>query len=194
MSDVAVTVEVIGLRGEKINQNDAGLASSPIKFDVNVKLEERERQSGRITVGFSLVVATKPSVVKYELDGIAILNGKDDLLGKILETDPETKVPFIPESVSTYLYSYLPAWHSFRYSLSTPRFVARKAYPNRAEAASDQRANRRGGKTSNPLLNVFHRTATVALLTFYSYSAIGSFEFEKSAMNWNFWPSSFSFL
>jgi hypothetical protein len=105
VSDVAVTVEVIGLRGEKMNQNDAGLASSPIKFDVNVKLEERERQSGRITVGFSLVVATKPSVVKYELDGIAILNGKDDLLGKMLETDPETKVPFLFQRVYQRIFT-----------------------------------------------------------------------------------------
>ncbi|NIU38613.1 hypothetical protein GWN65_01180, partial [Candidatus Bathyarchaeota archaeon] len=62
---------------------------------MSAKLEEKERRSGKVRVLFALTVRTKPSVVKYEVGGSAVLTGKDALISKMLEVDPESKVPFV---------------------------------------------------------------------------------------------------
>jgi len=70
-----------------------------VNFDVKVKLEEKERKSQLVTVGFNLLLGTKPSVVKFEVAGVATLTGKDDDIRKMLEVDPETKVPYLFQKV-----------------------------------------------------------------------------------------------
>ena len=67
--------------------------SSPLYFDVNAKLEEKEKRSGRLVVGFVLTVKTKPSVVKFNVEGLATLTGKNPAIEKLLEVDPKTKIP-----------------------------------------------------------------------------------------------------
>jgi hypothetical protein len=66
-----------------------------VSFDVKAKLEEKERKSQAIVVSFGLLFTTKPSVAKFELEGTATLNGKDEDIKKMLEVDPETKMPQI---------------------------------------------------------------------------------------------------
>jgi len=80
------------LRGVKIGGREE---SSALSFDVNAKLEEKERRSGRLVVGFVLTVGTKPSVVKFEVEGMAILEGKNPAIERLLEADPKTKVPLL---------------------------------------------------------------------------------------------------
>lgn len=104
MSDVAVTVEIVSLRGERLSQKADESASTPVKFNVNARLEEKERKSGKVVVLFALAVGTKPSVVKYELEGITTLMGKDDLIEKMLEIDPETKVPFLFHKIYQHIF------------------------------------------------------------------------------------------
>ena len=68
---------------------------SPLNFDINAKLEEKERRSGRLVVGFVLTVKTKPSVVKFDVEGLATLTGKNPAIEKLLEVDPKTKIPLL---------------------------------------------------------------------------------------------------
>ena len=64
-------------------------------FDVNAKLEEKERKNGRVIVSFVLTVGTKPSVVKFEVEGVATLSGSNSAIEKLLEVDPKTKIPLL---------------------------------------------------------------------------------------------------
>lgn len=100
--DISVLVEIANLSGVKLAGN---VGSEPVRFDVNVKLEEKERRSGRVIVLFALTVRTKPSVVKYEVGGSAILTGKDELIGKMLEVDPESKIPFVFHRVYQHVFT-----------------------------------------------------------------------------------------
>lgn len=100
--DVSVLAEITNLLGEKL-ADDVG--SEPVRFDVSAKLEEKERRSGRVVVLFALTVRTKPSVVKYEVGGNAILTGKDALIGKMLEVDPESKIPFAFHRVYQHVFT-----------------------------------------------------------------------------------------
>jgi len=83
----------------------SGSVGGPVKFDVSARLEEKERRSGKIVVLFVLTVGTKPSVVKFELEGYATLSGRDESLGKMLEVDPKTGVPFVFHRV--YQHSFM---------------------------------------------------------------------------------------
>jgi len=89
------------LRGVKLG---GGEESSVLNFDVNAKLEEKERRSGRLVVGFVLTVGTKPSVVKFEIEGVATLEGKNPDIEKLLEVDPKTKVPLLLHRVYQHVF------------------------------------------------------------------------------------------
>lgn len=52
-----------------------------------------------IIVNFNLFLTTKPSFVKFEVEGTATLAGKDDEINKMLEVDPEVKVPYVFQKV-----------------------------------------------------------------------------------------------
>jgi len=88
-----------------VGSGAGGSVGGPVKFDVSARLEEKERRSGKIVVFFVLSVGTKPSVVKFELEGYATLTGKDEALGKMLEVDPKTGVPFVFNRV--YQHSFM---------------------------------------------------------------------------------------
>jgi hypothetical protein len=60
-----------------------------------VNLEEKERKSGEVLVNFTLSINTKPNVVKFEVGGVATVAGKDTDIKRMLEVDPETKVPLL---------------------------------------------------------------------------------------------------
>jgi hypothetical protein len=84
-----------------------------VTFDVKARMEERKRSQGTVLIGFALKVGTKPSVVKYEVEGTAQLQGRDDELKMMLEADPNTRVPLVFHRVykqvfmSMYLLSTL---------------------------------------------------------------------------------------
>jgi len=102
MFNVAVSVEVRSLLGVKLADNLR--SGEAISFDVKARMEEKERRSGRVSVGFSLSVGTKPSVVKFEVEGIAILEGRDPEIEKMLEVDPETQIPYVFQRVYQHVF------------------------------------------------------------------------------------------
>ncbi|NIO37963.1 hypothetical protein GTO27_09705 [Candidatus Bathyarchaeota archaeon] len=48
-----------------------------------------------VTVAFRLLLATRPSIVKLEVEGTATLTGKDNEISKMLEIEPEREVPYV---------------------------------------------------------------------------------------------------
>lgn len=90
------------MRGVKLG---GGEESSALNFDVNVKLEEKERRSGRLVVGFVLTVGTKPSVAKFEVEGMATLKGKNPEIERLLEMDPKTKIPLLLHRVYQHVFT-----------------------------------------------------------------------------------------
>jgi hypothetical protein len=60
-----------------------------------------------------LTVGTKPSVVKFEVEGLATLEGKNPDIEKLLEVNPKTKIPLLLHKVyqrvfmSTFLLATL---------------------------------------------------------------------------------------
>ncbi|MEA2089243.1 MAG: hypothetical protein U9O89_00560 [Thermoproteota archaeon] len=78
-----------------------------VNFDVNVKLEEKERKTREREIYFVLSVQTKPSVAKFKVEGTAMLAGADPEIEKMLETDPETKIPRILHKIYQHVFTAL---------------------------------------------------------------------------------------
>ena len=99
-------METTSIVGVKL---DVKGGTGAVNFDVKAKLEEKERKSQMIVVGFNLQLTTKPSVVKFEVEGTATITGKDAEINKMLEVDPETKVPYVFQKVyqQTFTAMYL---------------------------------------------------------------------------------------
>jgi hypothetical protein len=90
--EVSIAVDVTNVAGVRL---DVKGSTGAISFDMKVKLEEKERRSQLVIVNFSLLLSTKPAVVKFRVEGFATLKGKDSEIGKTLEVDPEVGMPFL---------------------------------------------------------------------------------------------------
>ena len=66
-----------------------------MNYDINAKLEEKDRKSNKRVIGFVLTVGTKPSVAKFEIEGLATIEGKNPDIEKLLEVNPERKIPLL---------------------------------------------------------------------------------------------------
>ncbi|MBE0519506.1 hypothetical protein IBX35_00490 [Candidatus Bathyarchaeota archaeon] len=94
--NVSVAVDITSIAGVRLSVKGG---TGAFNFDVKGKLEEKERRSQMVIVNFSLFLTTKPSVVKFEVEGTATLTGKDEEISKMLEVDPEIKVPYVFQEV-----------------------------------------------------------------------------------------------
>ncbi len=99
---VAVRVGVRSLLGVRLA--DKVPSGEVVSFDVKARMEEKERRSGLVSVGFALSMVTKPSVVKFEVEGVAILEGANAEIDRMLEVDPETQVPFVFQRVYQHVF------------------------------------------------------------------------------------------
>jgi len=90
-----------------------GIGLTGVRFDVNAKLEEKERRSGRVVVLFGLTVRTKPNVVKYDVEGSATLSGKDPLIDQMLKVDPKSNVPFAFHRIYQHVFTTIFTMASF---------------------------------------------------------------------------------
>ena len=99
-------MDVTSIVGVKL---DVKGGAGTVNFDVKARLEEKERRSQMVVVGFNLQLTTKPGIVKFEVEGTATLTGKDAEINKMLEVDPETKVPYVFQKVyqNTFTAMYL---------------------------------------------------------------------------------------
>jgi len=79
-----VKVSVSSLSGVRLADKVA--SGESVNFDVKARMEERERRSGLLDVGFALVVGTRPSVAKFEVKGRATAEGKEEDIKKDFRT------------------------------------------------------------------------------------------------------------
>ncbi|MEM1536182.1 MAG: hypothetical protein QXT10_00320 [Candidatus Bathyarchaeia archaeon] len=84
---------------------------------MKARLEEKERRSQTVVVGFSLQLNTKPSIVKFEVEGTATITGKETEINRMLEVDPETKLPYVFQKV--YQHTFM-AMYVLSTLLNTP--------------------------------------------------------------------------
>ena len=104
IGDVSIQVAISNISAVKLNEKPA---TGELTFDIGAKLEEEEKRSGQVTVLFVLTVGTKPSVVKFGIEGLATLTGKEADIEKLLEVDPETKIPRMLYGVYQHVFMAL---------------------------------------------------------------------------------------
>jgi len=138
--DVSVLVEVTSLLATRLGE---GVGSTGIRFDLSVKLEEKERRSGRVVVLFGLIVKTKPNVVKYEIEGNATLSGKDAIIDQMLKIDPKSNVPFVFHRVYQHVFTAIYMMASFLGTIYPPAdllFSGKQSLPT-GETRKEQQVN-----------------------------------------------------
>ncbi len=101
-SEVSVDVKLLNVAGALVNSSKRD-DIEPI-FDVNVKLEEIERGTSEAAFNFAIAMNTKPSIVKFDVNGIVTVFGDNKAIDKLLETDPDTKVPYLLKKVYQQIF------------------------------------------------------------------------------------------
>jgi len=105
MSSDEVTIDVRLLNVAGALTNESRRDDVEPSFDVNVKLEEVERGADEATFNFALEINTKPSIAKFDVDGMVTVTGGSEVVDKLLETDPETKVPHLLKRVYQQIFT-----------------------------------------------------------------------------------------
>ncbi len=95
-------MEATSIVGVKL---DTKGGAGAVNFEVKARLEEKERKSQMVVVGFILQLNTKPGIVKFEVEGTATLTGKDSEINRMLEVDPETKLPYVFQKVYQHVFT-----------------------------------------------------------------------------------------
>ncbi len=54
---------------------DTGATPDSVAFDVDVSMDEESRTNDELTLTFNLTIRTKPSLVKFEVGGTAVVSG-----------------------------------------------------------------------------------------------------------------------
>lgn len=111
---MTVSITLNSLQAEK---GAASAGQDDLFFDVNAKLEEQKKETNQVTVGFQLLISTKPNVVKYSTTGAVTLAGKADDIKKKLEVNPKTKIPQILFTIYQHVFNSIYMLSS---NLNTP--------------------------------------------------------------------------
>lgn len=100
-----IRVKLSRVEGSKI---DTGVTPDSVTFDVDVSMDEENRTNDELTVTFNLKISTKPTLVKFEVGGTAVISGGREAFDAALEMDEESSAPkvlhFVYQRVFTSLY------------------------------------------------------------------------------------------
>ena len=99
---VTIDVQINHIIAEKLNPKPP---KETVQFDVKAKLEEKERKTNQVTIVFTIVIGTKPSLVKYAAKGTAIIQGRNEQIEKMLEIKEEEKIPPILHVVYQHVFT-----------------------------------------------------------------------------------------
>jgi hypothetical protein len=102
VSGVIVSIRIDSLQAEKTGQV---FPTEELFFDVNAKLEEQKKNNDDVVLNFSLLISTKPNVVRYSTAGSVTLEGKAADVKKKLEANPKTKIPQILFTVYQHVFN-----------------------------------------------------------------------------------------
>ncbi|HIE18449.1 TPA: hypothetical protein EYP75_01850 [Candidatus Bathyarchaeota archaeon] len=101
-SEVRVDVKLFNVAGALIGS--AQRDDIEPSFDVNVKLEEVDRSPSEAAFNFAIAMNTKPSIVRFDVNGIVRVFGESKAIDKLLETDPDTQVPYLLKKVYQQIF------------------------------------------------------------------------------------------
>ena len=109
VTETSVEVRLLNVAGAKTDGGDRTIDDAMPVFDFRVKLEEVEKRPGTAIFSFAFAISTKPSVAKIDLNGTVTVNGENAALEKLLQNDPDTKVPYLLKRVyqQVFLSAYL---------------------------------------------------------------------------------------
>ena len=100
--EVRVDVKLVNIAGALVNSSNRDDIEP--SFDVNVKLEEIERSTSESVFNFAMAMNTKPSIVRFDVNGIVRVFGESKAVDKLLETDPDTKVPYLLKRIYQQIF------------------------------------------------------------------------------------------
>jgi len=103
-ADASIEVRLVNVVGTRMDGGAATEDGVMPTFDVNVKMEEVERSASRAVFNFAIAINTKPSIAKFDIGGIVTVNGGGAALEKVLQTDPEAKVPYLLKRVYQQIF------------------------------------------------------------------------------------------
>ena len=100
-----IRVNLSRVEGSRI---DTGATPDAVTFDVDVSMDEENRTNDELTVTFNLKISTKPTLVRFEVGGTAVISGGREAFDAALEMDEESSAPkvlhFVYQRVFTSLY------------------------------------------------------------------------------------------
>ena len=100
-----IRVKLSRMEGSRIN---TGVTPDSVTFDIDVSMDEENRTNDELTLTFNLTIRTKPSLVKFEVGGTAVISGGREAFDAALEMDEKSSVPkvlhFVYQRVFTSLY------------------------------------------------------------------------------------------
>jgi hypothetical protein len=100
-----IRVKLSRMEGSRIN---TGVTPDAVTFDIDVSMDEENRTNDELTVTFNLKISTKPTLVKFEVGGTAVISGGREAFDAALEMDEESSAPkvlhFVYQRVFTSLY------------------------------------------------------------------------------------------
>jgi hypothetical protein len=100
-----IRVKLSRVEGSKI---DTGVTPDSVTFDVDVNMDEENRTNDELTVTFNLKISTKPTLVRFEVGGTAVISGGREAFDAALEIDEKSSAPkvlhLVYQRVFTSLY------------------------------------------------------------------------------------------
>jgi hypothetical protein len=99
-----IQVRLNKVEGVKI---DTGVNPDSVTFDVEVSMDEESRTNEELTVDFVITIGTKPSLVKFEVGGKAIVSGGRAAFDAVLEMDEKSKTPKILHVIYQQIFTSL---------------------------------------------------------------------------------------
>ena len=90
---------------------DTGTTPDSVSFDVDVSMDEESRTNDELTLTFNLTIRTKPSLVRFEVGGTAVVSGGREAFEAALEMDEKSSVPKVLHKVyqQVFMSLYLTA-------------------------------------------------------------------------------------
>ena len=102
-SEVATKIRNIAVQ----KLDDKATHKTPVIFEFGANLEEADRSSESVTLGFKMTMDTEPSIAKFAVEGSATINAEESELEKLLSADPETNVPYVFTRIYQTVYSVI---------------------------------------------------------------------------------------
>ena len=81
--------------------------NTPVVFNFGVNMDEADRKNDSVKLNFQMTMDTDPSIVKFMVEGSALIQGEVDEIEKILAPDGQTGVPHVFTRIYQEVYAVI---------------------------------------------------------------------------------------